>query len=47
MSTDTPLPDDETREHATEPAEGAEGTAPDDGADVREHASEPAEGEDV
>ncbi|MDQ0373396.1 hypothetical protein [Cellulomonas humilata] len=47
MSTDTPLPDDETREHATEPAEGAEGTAATDGADVREHASEPAEGEDV
>ena len=48
MSTDTsPLPDDETREHATEPAEGAEGTAGSGGADVREHASEPAEGEDV
>ena len=47
MSTDTPLPDDETREHATEPAEGAEGAVDTDGADVREHASEPAEGEDA
>ena len=45
MSTDTPLPDDETREHATEPAEGADGAV--DVADVREHASEPAEGEDI
>jgi len=47
MSTDTPVPDDETREHATEPAEGAEGTAGAEGGDVREHASEPAEGEDA
>jgi len=45
MSTDTPLPDDETRAHATEPAEG--GTAPATPGDGREHASEPAEGEDV
>ena len=47
MSTDTPLPDDETRAHAAEPAEG--GTAPGspEDADAREHASEPAEGEDV
>lgn len=47
MSSDTaPVPDDETRAHATEPAEGAPaGAAPDN--DAREHASEPAEGEDV
>jgi len=47
MSTDTPpLPDDETRAHASEPAEGA--TSPGSrGVDDREHASEPAEGEDV
>ena len=45
MSTDTPLPDDETRAHATAPAEG--GTAPATPVDGREHASEPAEGEDV
>ena len=44
MSTDTPLPDDEDREHATEPAEG---TADTDGADVREHSTEPAEGKDI
>ncbi|MEZ0447515.1 hypothetical protein [Cellulomonas sp. ICMP 17802] len=46
MSTDTPpLPDDETREHAEEPAEGAESVDP--SPEVREHASEPAEGEDT
>lgn len=45
MSTDTPpLPDDETRAHATAPAEGAEHV--DGGTDLRRHASEPAEGED-
>ena len=45
MSTDTPQPvDDETRAHATAPAEGAE--SPGQGTDARQHASEPAEGED-
>ncbi|WP_200940503.1 hypothetical protein [Cellulomonas sp. Leaf334] len=45
MSTDTPpLPDDETRAHTTEPAEGAEVAG--DGTDVRQHATEPAEGKD-
>lgn len=47
MSTDTPTPDDDTREHATEPAEGADGAAPADGTGDREHATEPAEGKDV
>jgi hypothetical protein len=47
MSTDTPpLPEDETRAHASEPAEGAASPGA-RGVDDREHASEPAEGEDV
>ena len=46
MSTDTPpLPDDQEREHTTEPAEGAESAG--DGTDRREHPTEPAEGGDV
>jgi|GEM_PF-1698437 len=40
-------PDDETRAHATEPAEGGEATSTADGTDGRHHATEPAEGEDV
>ncbi len=40
------LPDDETREHAEEPAEGATSGTIDDTPDVREHAEEPAEGAD-
>lgn len=48
MNTDTPqVPDDETRAHATEPAEGDVAGAPVDDVDDRRHASEPAEGEDV
>ena len=48
MSTDTPpLPDDETRAHATEPAEGGPASSTADPTDLRRHASEPAEGEDV
>jgi hypothetical protein len=48
MSTDTPpVPDDETREHAEEPAEGATPGSASAAPDEREHASEPAEGEDV
>ena len=46
MSTDTPPPDDETRAHATEPAEGAAASSTAEPRDVRRHASEPAEGED-
>lgn len=46
MSTETPVPDDETRAHATDPAEGADGAPDAVGGDAREHASEPAEGED-
>ena len=47
MSTDTPpLPDDETRAHATEPAEGSAAASPAEATDLRLHASEPAEGKD-
>jgi len=48
MSTDTPpVPDDETRAHTTEPAEGATGRQTPERTDERLHASEPAEGEDT
>jgi hypothetical protein len=48
MSTDatTPVPDDETRVHPAEPAEGEDPTSAPQGTDERRHATEPAEGED-
>jgi hypothetical protein len=46
MSTNTPpVPDDETRAHTTEPAEGE--LAEPEADDVRQHSSDPAEGADV
>ncbi|WP_421733727.1 hypothetical protein [Cellulomonas sp.] len=48
MSTDTPqVPDDETRAHTTDPAEGGTAGRAPERTDERLHASEPAEGEDT
>jgi hypothetical protein len=47
MSTETtPSPDDETRTHTTEPAEGATPGAAGETEDVRERPTDPAEGAD-